>query len=305
MISHLFYADDAIFVGKWSLSNMKNLSRILKCFHAASGIKVNFSKSKVYGISVNDDAVSRYARVLRCEAGRFSFKFLGVTVGANMNLIKNWDVVVDKFSSKLSLWKAKTLSFGGRVTLLKAVLNNLPVYYFSIFKVPAGVLKKLERIRRRFLWNGGGQNNGIHWVAWEKVICDKRNGGLGVGSLRSLNIGLMLKWWWRLKSKPEALWCRVISSIHNLERKPTSYLAKKSARGTWHNIVSTKEDLVEFGLSFESLFHKIVGSGSCTLFWQDIWLGDTPLKSSFPALYDLEKRKLCVISDRISQQGKK
>lgn len=28
-ISHLFYADDALFVGDWSCSNMKNLARIL------------------------------------------------------------------------------------------------------------------------------------------------------------------------------------------------------------------------------------------------------------------------------------
>lgn len=53
LISHLFYADDAIFVGEWSQNNLKNLARILRCFHITSRLKVNFHKSKVFGIGVS------------------------------------------------------------------------------------------------------------------------------------------------------------------------------------------------------------------------------------------------------------
>ncbi|GJV71812.1 hypothetical protein Tco_1491807 [Tanacetum coccineum] len=52
-ISHLQFADDALIIGEWSLLNAKNLSRILTCFHLASGLKVNFNKSKLYGVGVN------------------------------------------------------------------------------------------------------------------------------------------------------------------------------------------------------------------------------------------------------------
>nr|GEY77634.1 RNA-directed DNA polymerase, eukaryota, reverse transcriptase zinc-binding domain protein [Tanacetum cinerariifolium] len=44
-ISHLQFADDALFLREWSLSSVKNLFRILTCFHLASGRKVNFNKS--------------------------------------------------------------------------------------------------------------------------------------------------------------------------------------------------------------------------------------------------------------------
>lgn len=50
LISHLFFANVALFVSEWCKSNLKNLDRILKCFHIASGLKVNFFKSKVFGI---------------------------------------------------------------------------------------------------------------------------------------------------------------------------------------------------------------------------------------------------------------
>nr|GEU88098.1 RNA-directed DNA polymerase, eukaryota [Tanacetum cinerariifolium] len=41
---------------------------------------------------------------------------------------------VDKLRSRLSKWKVKTLSIGGRLTLLKAVLGASPLYNMSIFK---------------------------------------------------------------------------------------------------------------------------------------------------------------------------
>lgn len=88
IISHMFYADDAIFVGDWDRSNLKNLARILRCFHVASGLKVNFHKSKVYGIGFDSREVNRWANVLGCEPSSLPFMYLGVPVGENMNLIK-------------------------------------------------------------------------------------------------------------------------------------------------------------------------------------------------------------------------
>ncbi|XP_023733860.1 uncharacterized mitochondrial protein AtMg01250-like [Lactuca sativa] len=46
-ISHLFYADDAIFVGEWSQSNIKNLARGIKMF--SGGVWVEGQLQQVYG----------------------------------------------------------------------------------------------------------------------------------------------------------------------------------------------------------------------------------------------------------------
>ena len=89
-ISHMFYSDDVMFMGKWSNSNFVNLARILRCFHASSGLKVNFHKSKVYGIGVSKTEIARCARILGCEAASFPFKYLGIPVGVNMSLKRNW-----------------------------------------------------------------------------------------------------------------------------------------------------------------------------------------------------------------------
>lgn len=63
--------------------------------------------------------------------------------------------VIEKVKKRLSEWKAKAMSFGGRLTLIKSVLGNIPLYYFSLFRVPMNVLSKLEGIRRDFFLEWG------------------------------------------------------------------------------------------------------------------------------------------------------
>ncbi|GKD26567.1 hypothetical protein Tco_1232781, partial [Tanacetum coccineum] len=70
-----------------------------------------------------------------------------------MSRLSSWDDVIAKLSARLSKWKLKSLSIGGRLTLIKSVLSSLPLYYMSSFKVPKCVLSKMESIRRNF-FNG-------------------------------------------------------------------------------------------------------------------------------------------------------
>lgn len=103
-------------------------------------------------MGVSDQESKDLSRVLGCAKGSFPFNYLGVPIGANMGLKKHWKPIIDRFRSKLSDWKAKMLSFEGRITLIKSVLNILPTYFKSLFKAPQGILDTLEKIRSNFLW---------------------------------------------------------------------------------------------------------------------------------------------------------
>ncbi|KAF5808150.1 putative RNA-directed DNA polymerase [Helianthus annuus] len=164
VLSHFLYADDVIFVGNWEGASVHNLRRILRCFFLASGLRVNLSKSSVFGINVDNNRIQGLANTLGCRVGSFPFKHLGLQVGANMNLIKNWQPVVDVFRKRLAIWKANTLSFGGRLTLIKSVLNALPTYYFSLYRAPSGVIDQLERLRREFLWGITPEKGKMCWT---------------------------------------------------------------------------------------------------------------------------------------------
>ncbi|GKD19602.1 RNA-directed DNA polymerase, eukaryota, partial [Tanacetum coccineum] len=56
-LSHLFYADDAIFIGQWSETNIDTLVQVLECFYRASGMRINMCKSKIMGTNVDDGKV--------------------------------------------------------------------------------------------------------------------------------------------------------------------------------------------------------------------------------------------------------
>ena len=45
-------------------------------------------------------------------------------------------------------------SKGGRITLIKSTLSNLPTYYLSLFPIPAEVASRIDKIQRDFLWKG-------------------------------------------------------------------------------------------------------------------------------------------------------
>ncbi|GKD26974.1 hypothetical protein Tco_1233188 [Tanacetum coccineum] len=124
-ISHLQFADDALIMGKWSLGNAKNLCRILRCFHMVSGLKVNFTKSKFFSVGVDNDSVLNFASFLKFQPSTLPCTYLGLPMGANMNVERNWRPIVERFQKRLSSWKATTLSYGGRLTLLKSVLGAL------------------------------------------------------------------------------------------------------------------------------------------------------------------------------------
>nr|GEZ46070.1 RNA-directed DNA polymerase, eukaryota [Tanacetum cinerariifolium] len=112
-ISHLFYADDAIFIEKWDSSNLKIILKVLRCFHMASGLKININKSKLIGYGVHSNEVETAARYIGCVTFVAPFSHLGVRVGGRMERINSWNDVVSKVTSRLSKWKIKTLSIGG------------------------------------------------------------------------------------------------------------------------------------------------------------------------------------------------
>lgn len=153
------------------------MMRILRCFNLVSGLKINFHKSCLYGVGLEGIEMDFGALIFCCQKGQLPFIHLGIPISANMNRVINWKPIFDKFKSSLSGWKERTLSFGGRLTLIKSVLGSLPTFYLSIFKVPAKVLKDLERIRRRFLWGGSDDGKGIAWVKWKDVMAPKSMGG--------------------------------------------------------------------------------------------------------------------------------
>lgn len=119
--------------------------------------------------------------------------YLGMPVGADMSKKLSWGPVVEKFRNRLLKWNGCSLSFGGRLTLIKAVLSSLAIYYFSLYMILVGIIDDLESMRKWFFWGGSTERNKIPWIAWNVVLAHKKKGGLRIGSLFAANTSLLVK----------------------------------------------------------------------------------------------------------------
>lgn len=103
---------------------------------------------------------------------------------------------------------------GGKLTLINSVLDGIPTYTMSLFRMPASIEKKLDSIRKQFLWDGNSDKKKIHLVKWQVVIEDKKKGGLGVRNLKLHNRSFLFKWLWRYTSGSEEIWQKIIDAIY-------------------------------------------------------------------------------------------
>ncbi|GJZ76970.1 RNA-directed DNA polymerase, eukaryota, reverse transcriptase zinc-binding domain protein [Tanacetum coccineum] len=298
-VSHLFYADDVVFMGHWSEANIDTILRVLDCFYHASGLRINMLKSKLMRISVSSDKVDQAAKKIGCAILQVPFSYLGSKVGCLMSRIQSWSEIVNNILTRLSKWKLKTLSIGGRLTLLKSVLGSLPIYHMSLFKVPAKVLLNMESIRCHFF--NGIEHNGKKpiWVKWNKVLASKEKGGLGVSSFYALNRALLFKWVWRFCTQQSALWTKIIKGIHGEDGKIGKHV-RSHHPSLWLDIVKEVQHIQRQGTDLMGFIHRKMGNGVDIRFWEDKWRGDNTFQSDFPRMYALETQKNISVALKLS-----
>ena len=64
------------------------------------------------------------ASMVGCDVGSFPLNYLGMPIGGTMTRRNSWMPLVERFTKKLSTWKASCLSMGGRLTLCKSHLGG-------------------------------------------------------------------------------------------------------------------------------------------------------------------------------------
>ncbi|GKC22928.1 RNA-directed DNA polymerase, eukaryota [Tanacetum coccineum] len=253
VVSHFLYANDAIFLGEWSNTNINNIVLLSRCFFLASGLKINLSKCKLMGVGVSTTKAQQMASIIGCEATTLPFVYLGVPVGENMTRVEAWKDVINKFKSHLSNWKVKILTAGGRLTLLKSVL----------------------------------------------VYRQKKDGGLGIGSLFSFNRALLYKWKWRFRTMSDVLWVKIIKSIFGHDGGMLAPAFTANSNSIWINMLKASKDLDSKNVSLDGLVKKRIGDGMNMKFWEDVWIGECKLKEKFPRIFRLDTETNAMVNDRI------
>lgn len=121
---------------KYDEEMIENLKKTIEIFEWCSNQKVNWERSALCGINIEENKLISVAGKLNCKAEHLPFLYLGLPLGRYSKKVSFWQPVIEKLHVKFDKWRRYNLSRGGRATLCKFVLSNLPTYYMSSFLIP-------------------------------------------------------------------------------------------------------------------------------------------------------------------------
>ena len=251
---------------------------MLKAFGEATGLHTNISKSELYGINclINGTDLAASFQGKPC---RFPCKYLGLPLHIGRLKREAEQVLVDKVGAKLQGWKGRLMTKSGRLILVRSVFSSIPTYHVTAFPLSKWAIKKINRIRRNFLWKGADETrSGNCLVNWRRVRQPKSLGGLGIKDLACFNRALRLRWMWYRWAAPD---------------KPWTELTIKMSK--------SEEEL------FKTCTIITLGNGKRSRFWKDNWLnGKAPIDIA-PACFRLPRRKnhsvACALQGRRWMRG--
>ncbi|XP_024630838.1 uncharacterized protein [Medicago truncatula] len=148
--------------------------------------------------------------------------------------------IKDRVWQKISSWSSKCLSKAGREVMIKYVLQAIPSYVMSIFRLSNTLLDEIEMMNSFWWGHGGSSNRGLNWLSWEKLSVHKNDGGMGFKDFVAFNVAMLGKQGWQLQTKPDSL----VSKIFKARYYPNSnFLDAKLGHNpsfVWRSILSAK-----------------------------------------------------------------
>jgi hypothetical protein len=269
MVSHLIFADDLLLFGEASERQMKAVIETLECFCSMSGQKVSqdktsiiFSKNVAKGMRLKLLQISGFK-----ETNDFG-KYLGVPLLGRAPKKTDYQYILDQVSAKLSAWKATHLSFAGRVTLAKSVIEAVPIYPMMAAKIPKFCLDEIQKMQRQFIWGDTEQKRRFHAIGWEKITVPKWLGGLGIRKLDHMNQACLLKLNWKLQSGSGDYWCSVLRGKY-LRDNNAHFVGEGNRLSSCSSLWKTLHNLNPL---LDNYSFWYVGDGSVIDAWKDAWI---------------------------------
>lgn len=107
-------------------------------------------------------------------------KYLGLPTFWGKSKKEAMSFVKIKIMKKVQGWNKRTLPQASKEVLIKSVVQAVPMYPMTCFKMPLSVCAALNSVIGEFWWENGGNGGKIHWGSWDKLTAPKGCGGFGI-----------------------------------------------------------------------------------------------------------------------------
>lgn len=207
VISYMLFADDLGMFVPASESHFNEVISCLRKYEAASGSKLNLQKSIIVPFCM--ESIPNWLSDLGCEIseeGKVQ-KYLGAPFGTKITPMQVQQFCLNGIRARLSSWTLKTISFSGRVLLIKQVLMAIPVYHMMYVSISKNTSDQIRRMCCDFLWgfNTSGRRKTV-LVAWEKLTRSKTQGGLSIKDTKIQSTSLLARWANKALAQPDSDW---------------------------------------------------------------------------------------------------
>ncbi|KAL0364053.1 UNVERIFIED_CONTAM: hypothetical protein Sangu_0502900 [Sesamum angustifolium] len=202
-----------------------------------------------------------------------------------------FSMIRDRIWKRITGWNDKFLSQAGKEVLIKSIVQAIPSYAISCFKLPITLLTEIQGMISNFWWHNRGQRK-IHWLSWQRLCDSKLQGGLGFRRLHLFNLAMLAKNLWRIFTSPERPF--VVCSVLDIF---LTVIFLQRLSGTDLPILGA---VLWLHIGFCAGCRWRVGSGEKIKVWTDPWL---PRPVSFrPITPPNERFEFLRVSDLINQE---
>lgn len=274
-ISHLLFADDTLIFSKATIVSVRNLQKLLAVYEQGSGQLINVSKSGfLLHPKTNVSTANQISRMTGFIRHSFPLKYLGFPLVLGRRKKVHFAGIIHSIQRRISGWKSSLLSQGAKLTLIRHVLTSIPIYTLSTTSLHSGTHQLLEQSFANFFWGSSPNGNKRHWISWDLICRPISQGGLGIMSLRQMDIALRVKMLWQALHST-SLWASYFRTKHIGQlhlRDVTFHRMAGPARRSW---MKAKQLILQY--------HRIIiGDGRNTNFWHDHWIGQHCLSDFLP-----------------------
>ena len=164
-VSHIFFADDCVLFCCAKQIECQVILNILATYERGSGQKINKDKTNLFfSTNTSLDVQESIQQLLGMPSIRNFEKYLGLPALVGRGKKQKFSYIKERVWKKLQGWKEKLLSQAGKEVLIKSVIQAIPTYAMSYFKLPKGLIHELETMIQKFWWGYGNEGRKIHWV---------------------------------------------------------------------------------------------------------------------------------------------
>ncbi|CAN6554841.1 unnamed protein product [Malus baccata var. baccata] len=271
-LTHLFFADDSVVFGNASVEEAVSIVEVLKTYARGSGQEINLTKSSVFfGANTPKQLRAKIVDSLGIQSKQGFGKYLGLQADFGHSKKAVFAEIQNKIEARMSGWAEQYLSQAGKEILVKTIAMALPNFAMSCFKLPIGVCRDVERAIRNYCWRGNEQRKGIHWISWDRLMKQKKAGGLGFKDIQCVNLAFLAKIGWRITLNPMSLLASVLRDKYFPGKTFGEASKGKNTSWGWKGLFEARK-VLNLGLRWR------VGNGKSINIREDPWF---PKPSTF------------------------